>query len=111
MEVLKDKAEFTDSSEAYSRERTQITSDKILYQVGMMSAGYYSDRVLSYLNSPDEKDGIPDILKLKDRNEHCLLILFWQEYVDSSRTGILSMEICHLLEKRSPGLQSIRYCR
>ncbi len=38
MEVLKDKAEFTDSSEAYSRERTQITSDKILYQVGMMSA-------------------------------------------------------------------------
>ena len=103
MEVLKDKAEFTDSSEAYSRERTQITSDKILYQVGMMSAGYYSDRVLSYLNSPDEKDGIPDILKLKDRNEHCLLILFWQEYVDSSRTGILSMEICHLLENAVQG--------
>ncbi len=104
IDSFRDKMDFTETGiESYSKKYTQVTSEKILYQIGMLSAGYYSDKVLSYLNSSEDTDDIPELLKLKEWNKQCLLVLFWQERVDDNQMDALSAEIQNCLEKTMVG--------
>lgn len=78
--------EVIPGNEEYSKKQAEITSDKIISQIHMLSQQYHSDKVLGFLGGNEADTLLPSVLKLKDRTEHCILILFWtDEHVMDSR--------------------------
>lgn len=67
--------ELAAGNDEYSKHQAEITSEKILGQINMLSQQYHSDKVLQYLEEGDYESRIPSVLKLEDRNENCRLIL------------------------------------
>ena len=62
----------------YSRRQAEMTSERIISQIHMMSQQYHSDEVLSFLNGDGGME-IPMALKLSDRNEEARFLLFWTQ--------------------------------
>lgn len=59
--------------------KLQMTSDNILNQIDTLSKQYYSNKILQYLSGSSETDIMPGILKLSDRDEQCILAMFFSE--------------------------------
>lgn len=83
------------------KNRQEITSDKIISQIHMMSQQYHSDKILGYLGGNEADAVIPPVLRLQDRTEHCILILFWtDEHVMDSR---ITQDIHQTLDENHSG--------
>ena len=63
--------------ESYSKRQAEITSERILNQIHRISRQYHSDKVLRFLGSEGEDVDIPYALRLNDREEHCIMVLYW----------------------------------
>lgn len=70
-------AELFEGSESYSQRQAELTSEKIITQIHMLSRQYHSDKVLGYLENNDPDAELPPVLRVTDRNEHCMMILLW----------------------------------
>lgn len=73
-------SELFNESDSYSQKQAELTSEKIITQIHMLSRQYHSDKVLGYLESNDPNTEFPPILNVSDRNEHCIMILFWSSF-------------------------------
>ena len=93
--------ELIPGNEDYSKKQAEITSDKIISQIHMMSQQYHSDKILGYLGGNEADAVIPPVLRLQDRTEHCILILFWtDEHVMDSR---ITQDIHQTLDENHSG--------
>ena len=71
----------------YGRKQAELTSEKIISQIHLMSQRCHSDEVLSFLNG-DSAAEIPLVLRLSDRSEEGRLLLFWTSAHVLERTYI-----------------------
>jgi len=77
---LKSDSGLIPGDESYSKHQAEITSEKILSHIYIMSRQYNSDKVLAYLNGNTENgEEIPLTLKLENKNEQCIMLLFWTD--------------------------------
>lgn len=76
---LNTNASLVKVDDSYSKKQTEISSEKILSQINVMSQQYHTDKVLRYLENAAGSEEIPPVLRLTDRNEQCLLLLFWTD--------------------------------
>ncbi len=67
----------------------------------MMSQQYHSDKILWFLGGEDTDTDIPPVLRLQDRGEHCLFLLYWtnRHYLDEN----FSSDIYSILERNHSG--------
>lgn len=94
--------EILPGNDDYSKHQAEITSEKIISQIHMMSRQYHSDKVLRFLGEKQSSGtDIPSILKLQDRNEHCIFLLYWTEL--HVLEGDFPGYICSILEKYHSG--------
>lgn len=93
--------ELVPGNEDYSKKQAEITSDKIISQIHMLSQQYHSDKILGFLGGNEADAMIPPVLKLQDRSEQCILILFWtDEHILDSQAA---QDICLTMEENHPG--------
>lgn len=94
--------EILPGNDDYSKHQAEITSEKIISQIHMMSQQYHSDKVLGFLGEEQsDSTDIPSVLKLQDRGEHCILLLYWTDrhYLEENFPG----HINSILEKYHSG--------
>lgn len=93
--------EILPGNEEYSRQQAEITSERIISQIHMMSQQYHSDKILWFLGGEDTDTDIPPVLRLQDRGEHCLFLLYWtnRHYLDEN----FSSDIYSILERNHSG--------
>lgn len=97
---LRSNTDLVAGSEVYSLQQMEITSEKILRQIDIVSRQYHSDKVLRYLGEAG-RENIPSVLKLKDRGEVCRMYLCWNN--EKKITGALTEKVRNKLEEISSG--------